>query len=93
MIPILRFATSTTALTAQSTLHSASAWAGDHPTVTLAVLGTMVAVTAITAAIRALRRYLRLALLMLMLLSLVPLYPTAANADLPPPPIAPSLFR
>ncbi len=62
MIPILRFATSTTALTAQSTLDSASAWASDHPTVTLAVLGTMVAVTAITAAIRALRRYLRLAL-------------------------------
>ncbi|MEX3655095.1 hypothetical protein ABFW14_27890 [Mycolicibacterium fortuitum] len=92
MTAILRFATSTTALTAQSALDSASAWAGDHPTVILAMVGTMVAVTAITAAIRALRRYLRLALLML-LLSLVPLYPTSANADLPPPPPTPSLFR
>lgn len=92
MIPILRFATSTTALTAQSTLDSAYAWASTHPTVILAVIGTTLAVTAMTAAIRALRRYLRLALLML-LLSSVPLYPTVANADLPPPPIAPSPFR
>lgn len=79
-------------LTAQSTLDTASEWASAHPTIILAVAGSMLAVTAVTAAIRALRRYLRLALLMLVLSS-VPAYPTAAHQPDLPPPIAPSLLR